>query len=95
MADFTDGAPEGVDGPDGAARRRAFNFAKAISIGLRSGLLGGRNKSQASVARTPCGGGAVMGRQIVQDYDVFRPTRRSQLSLDVSFQKCAGPSACQ
>ena len=28
IADFTDGAPEGVDGPDGAARRRAFNLRK-------------------------------------------------------------------
>ena len=27
-----------VDGPDGAGSQRAFNFAKAISIGLRSGL---------------------------------------------------------
>ena len=38
----------------GLARSRALSFAKAISIGLRSGLLGGRNKSQAPRLRMAC-----------------------------------------
>ena len=72
------------------ARRRAFNFAKAISIGLRSGIRGyrsGRNKEpRAHSANGLLGGGAFMGRQIVQDYDVARPKKSCQLSLDVSFK---------
>ena len=68
------------------ARRRAFNFAKAISIGLRSGLKGGRNEPSAHGANSLLGGGAFMGRQIVQDDDVARLESRSQLSLDVSFK---------
>src|SRR5580704_12375409 len=33
------------------ARRWALSFAKAISIGLRSGLQGGRNKTRAPLSR--------------------------------------------
>src|SRR4029077_9945 len=38
------------------------------------------------MARTLLGGGAFMGRQIVQDDDVARLESRSQLSLYVSFK---------
>ena len=69
-------------------RRRAFNFAKAISIGLA----GRGYRAEGIRAKRPWRERGLawrrrfMGRQIVQDYDIARPKSRSQLSLDVSFK---------
>ena len=38
IADVPDLLPEGIDGPDGFCAEMGFSVAKAISIGLRSGL---------------------------------------------------------
>jgi len=65
------------------ARSRALSSAKAISIGLRSGLYGGRNKSQAPLARMAASAAALfMGGQVVQDDDIARVKGRSELGSD-------------
>ena len=71
IADFTDGAPEGVDGPDGAGSQKGLQLCQSHLDRIRGrGYQGGRNKSQAPMARTACSAAALfLGRQIVQDDD--------------------------
>src|SRR4029077_10172975 len=90
IADFTDGAPEGVDGPDGAGSQKGFQLCKSHLDGIEVGAIGRKEKEpSAHGANSLLGGGAFMGRQIVQNDDVARLESRSQLSLDVSFKNAA------
>ena len=54
-----------------AGSQKGFNFAKAISIMIEVGAIGRKErKPSAHGANGLLGGGAFMGRQIVQDYDI-------------------------
>ena len=88
IADFTDGAPEGVDSPDGAGSQKGLQLPKAISIGLWSGVYGGRNKSQvAPMARTACSATALLwAGKLSRDDDVARLEGQPVEGLDVSFK---------
>jgi hypothetical protein len=87
IADFTDGAPEGVDGPDGAGSQKGFQLCESHRDRIEVGAIGRKEKeARAHGANGLLGGGAFAGRQIVQDYDVARPKSRSQLSPDASFK---------
>ena len=69
------------------ARRRALSLAKAISMGLRSGLVGRQEQEPGALgANGRFCGGAFMGGQVVQDDDVARLKGWNQLGLDVSLE---------
>ena len=44
---FTDGAPESVDGPDGAGSQKRLQLCESHLDRIEGGAIGGRNKSQA------------------------------------------------
>ena len=67
-----------------AARTIAFNFAKQSSMGLRSGLYGGRYHrvaSARSMGATDAGG--LVHAEVIRDDDVARPQRGHQDLVDV------------
>ena len=76
-----------------APRSFAFSLLNAFSIGLRSGLYGGRNRNSttASIAarrrphRRP-----LVARQVVHHHDVPGPQHRDELLLDVGHEHVAG-----
>ena len=46
IADFTDGAPEGVDGPDGAGSQKGLQFCESHLDRIEVGAIGRRNMSR-------------------------------------------------
>ena len=70
-------------------RRCALRLAKAISIGLRSGLSAGRNRNrQPRCLRASAAGGGwtFVGGQIVEDDNGARIEGRSQLGFDTGVE---------
>ena len=70
-------------------RRCALRLAKAISIGLRSGLSAGRNRNQQPrcLRASAAGGGwTFLGGQIVEDDNGARIEGRSQLGFDTGVE---------
>jgi len=87
IADFTDCAPEGVDGSDRAGSQKGLELGESHLDWIEVGAIGRKEQEPGALgANSPLGLGALMSRQIVQDDDVARLEGRSELRVDVSFE---------
>ena len=79
------GAPEAFERPPGYFAKTFLNLAKACSIGSRSGLKGGRNRSSGSGGfNRDFDGGASMSAEVVHDHYFAGAQRPGQFLFDVS-----------
>ncbi len=87
VADFADGAPEGVDGSDRPGSEERLEFGEGHLDRIEVGTIGRQEQE-------PCAFGedgflcrwAFVSRQIVGDDDVARPEGRDQLRLDIGLE---------
>lgn len=70
-----------------AARKKAFSLANASSIGLKSGLSGGRNRTSAHLLDRGPHLRLLVDREVVEDDDIARAQRRDQDLFDVGEER--------
>jgi hypothetical protein len=74
VADFADGAPEGVDGSDCLGAQEGFEFGEGHLDWIEVGAVGRQKEEPGAFgANGPLGCGAFVGREIVGDNDVAGP----------------------
>ena len=87
FADFTDGAPECVDGPDRAGSQKGLELCESHLDWIEVGAIGRKEQEPGALgANGLLGRGALMSRQIVQDDDVAGLEGRDELRLDIGFE---------
>jgi len=87
IADFADGAPEGVDGPDRPGAQQGLELGESHLDWIEVGAIGRQEQEPSALGANGClSGRAFMGGQIVQDDEVAGLEGRGQLGFDVSLE---------
>ena len=87
VADFADGAPQGVDGADRLGAQERFELGESHLDRIEVGTVGRQKEEPGAFgANGLLGRRAFVGRQIVADDDVAWLEGRGQLRLDIGFE---------
>jgi hypothetical protein len=87
IADLADGAPQGVDGPDGPGAQQGLELGESHLDGIEVRAVRRQEQEPGALcADVRLGGGAFMGGQVVEDDDVAGLESRGQLGFDVSLE---------